>query len=44
MLYEEDYTYFLSQINVNRRGKRYEETEGGLRQYHALNEERRRFK
>lgn len=42
MLYEEDYTYFLSQINVNRRGKRYEETAGGLRQYHALNEESRR--
>lgn len=42
MLYEEDYTYFLSQINVNRRCKRYEETAGGLRQYHALNEESRR--
>lgn len=42
MLYEEDYTYFLSQINVNRRGKRYEETEQGLRQYHALNEESKR--
>ena len=42
MLYEEDYTYFLSQININRRKKRYEETENGLRQYHALNEESRR--
>ena len=42
MLYEEEYTYFLSQINVNRRGRRYEETENGLRQYHALNEESRR--
>ena len=42
MLYEEDYTYFLSQINVNRRGKRYEETAQGLRQYHALNEESKR--
>lgn len=42
MLYEEDYTYFLSQININRREKRYEETENGLRQYHALNKESRR--
>lgn len=42
MLYEEDYTCFLSQINVNRRVKRYEETENGLRQYHALNEAGRR--
>lgn len=42
MLYEEDYTYFLSQININQRKKRYEETENGLRQYHALNEESKR--
>lgn len=42
MLYEEDYTYFLSQININPRKKRYAETENGLRQYHALNEESRR--
>lgn len=42
MLYEEEYTYFLSQINVNRRQKRYAETEKGLRQYHALNQESRR--
>lgn len=42
MLYEEDYTYFLSRININHRGKRYEETANGLRQYHALNEESRR--
>lgn len=42
MLYEDDYTCFLAQINVNRRGKRYEETPKGLRQYHALNEESRR--
>lgn len=42
MLYEEEYTCFLSQINVNRRAKRYEETENGLRQYHALNEASRR--
>lgn len=42
MLYEEEYTYFLSQINVNRRSKRYAETEQGLRQYYALNESSRR--
>lgn len=42
MLYEKDYTYFLSQINVNRRKKRYVETENGLRQYHALDEGSRR--
>lgn len=42
MLYEEDYTCFLAQINVNRRMARYEETENGLRQYHALNESTRR--
>lgn len=42
MLYEEAYTCFLAQINVNRRGARYEETENGLRQYHALNEASRR--
>ena len=42
MLYEEDYTYFLSQININPRKKRYVETENGLRQYHALNEESKR--
>ena len=42
MLYEEDYTYYLSQINVNKRQKRYEVTANGLRQYHALNEASRR--
>lgn len=42
MLYEEDYTYFLSGININRREKRYAETAGGLRQYHALDEGSRR--
>lgn len=36
MLYEEAYTTFLSQIKVNPRALRYEETDGGLRQYHAL--------
>lgn len=42
MLFEETYTYFLSQININHRSRRYEETANGLRQYHALNEESRR--
>lgn len=42
MLFEEEYTYFLSQIRVNRRGRRYAETEKGLRQYHALDEESKR--
>ena len=42
MLFEEEYTYFLSQIRVNRRGRRYAETEKGLRQYHALDETSRR--
>lgn len=42
MLSEEDYTCFLPQVNINRREKRYEETENGLRQYHALNESSRR--
>ena len=42
MLYEEDYTYFLSQVNINRREKRYAETENGLRQYYALNPESKR--
>lgn len=42
MLYEKEYTYFLSQININHRGRRYVETENGLRQYHALDEESKR--
>ena len=42
LLYERDYTTFLSQVNINPRYKRYEETKNGLRQYHALNEKSRR--
>ena len=42
LLYEEAYTYFLSQVNVNDRFKRYEKTPNGIRQYHALNEKSRR--
>ncbi len=38
MLYEDNYTYFCSQENINPRAKRYEETVNGLRQYHALDE------
>lgn len=42
MLYEQAYTFFLSQINVNHRFKRYALTEGGVRQYYALDEKSRR--
>lgn len=42
MLYEQAYTWFLSQININRRVQRYEETKQGVRQYHALDESSRR--
>lgn len=42
MLYENTYTWFLSQVNVNRRGLRYQNTSRGIRQYKALNEESRR--
>lgn len=42
MLYDQTYSYFLSQVNINPRRKRYEETEKGIRQYHALNETSKR--
>lgn len=42
MLYEKAYTFFLSQIKVNRRFKRYALTENGVRQYYALDETSRR--
>lgn len=42
LLYEKEYTCFLSQVNINHRAKRYEETANGLRQYHALDEGSRR--
>lgn len=42
MLYEEDYTTFLSQVNINPRRKRYAKTANGLRQYHALDEKNKR--
>ena len=36
LLFEKDYTYFASHKKINKRSKRYEETEGGIRQYYAL--------
>lgn len=42
MLDEQVYTYFLSQVNVNRRAKRYVKTPKGIRQYNALDEEGKR--
>lgn len=39
ILYEEAYTYFRSQINVNPRFKRYAKTVKGIRQYYALNKD-----
>ena len=42
MLYEKEYTCFLSRIKVNPRCRRYEVTEKGIRQYHALDEKSRR--
>lgn len=42
MLYEEAYTTFLAQVKVNPRALRYEETDRGLRQYHALDVASRR--
>ena len=42
LLFDETLTCFLSQANVNPRGKRYVETAKGLRQYRALDESSRR--
>lgn len=42
MLYEKEYTYFLPQVKLLPRRKRYQVTEKGLRQYHFLDEENRR--
>ncbi|MCR5770603.1 MAG: hypothetical protein K6G87_05130, partial [Butyrivibrio sp.] len=36
LLFEKDYTYFASQKKINKRARRYKETEGGIRQYYAL--------
>ncbi len=42
MLFEEEYTYFLAQVRINRRGRRYAETVKGLRQYRSLDEASKR--
>ena len=42
LLYEPEYTYFLSQVNIAPRARRYAETENGIRQYYALDEASRR--
>ena len=42
LLFEQDYTYFLSQIKVNPRRKRYVKTDNGIRQYNALDEDSKR--
>ncbi len=42
LLYEPAYTWFVSQVCVAPRAKRYAETENGVRQYHALDEGSRR--
>ena len=42
MLYEAGCTWFLSQVPVAPRARRYEETDRGLRQYHPLDESSRR--
>ncbi|OON93621.1 MAG: hypothetical protein ATN33_05540 [Epulopiscium sp. Nele67-Bin001] len=41
LLYNEPFNYFLSNVMVNPRHKRYEMTKNGLRQYHALDENNR---
>lgn len=38
LLFTKEYSYFLPQIKVNPRKKRYAKTEKGIRQYHALDE------
>lgn len=42
LLYEPAYTWFVSQVCVAPRARRYAETENGIRQYHALDESTRR--
>ena len=42
LLFEENYTWFLSQIAINKRKKRYTKTANGIRQYYSLNEESKR--
>ena len=42
ILFDESYTWFLSQVAVNPRKKRYVKTANGIRQYASLNEESKR--
>ncbi|WP_426348738.1 hypothetical protein ACPWSR_13410 [Alloiococcus sp. CFN-8] len=42
LLFNEEYSYFLSQINIKKRHQKYVKTENGIRQYHALDEESKR--
>ena len=42
ILFDESYTWFLSQVAVNPRKKRYVKTANGIRQYDSLNEESKR--
>lgn len=42
LLMDESYTWFLSQVAINKRKKRYTKTANGIRQYYALNEDSRR--
>lgn len=38
LVHSKEYSYFLPQVRVNPRRKRYEKTANGIRQYHALSE------
>ena len=38
LLFSPNYNYFLAHVGVNKRTKRYEKTEKGIRQYHAVDE------
>lgn len=42
LLFDDSYTWFLSQVAVNKRKKRYTKTENGIRQYYSLKEESKR--
>ncbi len=42
ILFDDSYTWFLSQVAVNPRKKRYVKTANGIRQYASLNEESKR--
>lgn len=42
LLFDNSYTWFLSQVAVNKRKKRYTKTPNGIRQYHSLKEDSKR--